>query len=249
MLVSIEFKKLKRTRLLLISFITIVLVAFIIVLQGLRYFQGERYINALGWLSEGALSLFTYYIFPPLFALIGSFIIGRELQHDTLKNLQMIPISHTKLMLVKLCVAFLISLFMSVVLFMVVICTEYIFNGRMMTIHFVITNFKQYLLQGIGCFVAVTPIITITTVLSRGYWISAAIAIVYSFIGVFITNSSIHSLYPISAIFEVSGARTVVASEYVMAVGSLVGALLLSLIFVWLPFKREGEFPLHKIKF
>ncbi|WP_342556410.1 ABC transporter permease [Paenibacillus sp. FSL R7-0652] len=241
MLVSIEFNKLKRTRLLLISVITIVLVAFIIVLQGLRYFQGERYINTLGWLSEGTLSLFTYYIFPPLFALIGSFIICRELQYDTLKNLQMIPISKTKLMLVKLCTACLISLLMSVVLFMVVICTEYIFNGRMMTINFVITNFKQYLLQGIGCFVAVTPIITIATVLSRGYWISAAIAIVYSFIGVFTTNSPIHSLYPISAIFEVSGARTVAAGEYVIAVGSLSGALLLSLIFIGLPFKREGE--------
>ncbi|MDR6726765.1 hypothetical protein J2W91_005289 [Paenibacillus amylolyticus] len=241
MLFSVEFDKLKRTRLLMISVITIVLVASIIVLQGLRYFQGERYINTLGWLSEGTLSLFTYYIFPPLFSLMGSFIIYRELQHDTLKNLQMIPLSNTRLMLVKILVAFCISLLMTSVLFLFVICAEFIFNRELMTIPFVITNLKQYILQGIGCFVAVTPIITIVTVLSRGYWISAAIAMVYSFIGVFTTNSSIHSMYPISAIFEISGARSVTPSEYFTALSSLVCVLLLSLLFVWLPLKKEGE--------
>ena len=65
---------------------------------------------------------------------------------------------------------------------------------------------KMYLLEGIGVFFAVSPIIALVPYLKKSYWLALVLAEVYSFSGLFMSMSNaLKTFYPITAIFGVSG--------------------------------------------
>ena len=65
---------------------------------------------------------------------------------------------------------------------------------------------NMYLLEGIGVFLAVSPIIALVPYWRKSYWLAMVLAELYSFAGLFMSMSPVlKTFYPISAIFGVSG--------------------------------------------
>lgn len=64
---------------------------------------------------------------------------------------------------------------------------------------------KTYLLQGVGIFLAVSPLIALVSKLKRGYWLALIFAEIYSFLGLFLGNGALRYIYPITAAFCISG--------------------------------------------
>lgn len=65
---------------------------------------------------------------------------------------------------------------------------------------------KAYFLDGICIFLAISPIIALISYMKKGYWIALVITEFYSFIGLFTsTSNTLKALYPITAVFTISG--------------------------------------------
>ena len=82
-----ESQKLHRSKILWIAGFATVMVGLIVFAQGQFTFYDRRYINGAGWFMTAAQSLATFYVLPAVIALLGSYMICREEQEDTLKSL------------------------------------------------------------------------------------------------------------------------------------------------------------------
>ena len=94
-----ERRKLRRSKILWIAGFATVMVALIVFAQGQFTFYESRYIDGAGWFMTAAQSLATFYVLPAVIALLGSYMICREEQEDTLKSLRLIPVDEVKLTL------------------------------------------------------------------------------------------------------------------------------------------------------
>jgi ABC-2 type transport system permease protein/bacitracin transport system permease protein len=107
--------------------------------------------------------------------------------------------------------------------------TEVILYTNKLTILEMIGYLKQYFLQGIALFFAITPLIAIVTIFRKGYWLSVIFAMIYSFAGVFTSQSQMFkSIYPISASFCFSGFYDVSGMQFMIACISLIISLLIA---------------------
>ena len=97
-----ERRKLRRSKILWIAGFATVMVALIVFAQGQFTFYERRYIDGAGWFMTAAQSLATFYVLPAVIALLGSYMICREEQEDTLKSLRLIPVDEVKLTLSKM---------------------------------------------------------------------------------------------------------------------------------------------------
>ena len=100
-----ERRKLRRSKILWIAGFATVMVALIVFAQGQFTFYESRYIDGAGWFMTAAQSLATFYVLPAVIALLGSYMICREEQEDTLKSLRLIPVDEVKLTLSKMVLA------------------------------------------------------------------------------------------------------------------------------------------------
>ena len=82
---------------------------------------------------------------------------------------------------------------------------------------------KMYLLEGIGVFFAVSPIIAIVPYLKKSYWLALLLAEIYSFAGLFMSMSNtLKTFYPITAIFGISGYYETTIQDYFCSLGILI---------------------------
>ena len=87
-------------------------------------FYESRYIDGAGWFMTAAQSLATFYVLPAVIALLGSYMICREEQEDTLKSLRLIPVDEVKLTLSKMVLALVFSVVIYLLLFAITFLVE-----------------------------------------------------------------------------------------------------------------------------
>ena len=88
----------------------------------------------------------------------------------------------------------------------------------------IISFFKSYLLEGIGVFLAVSPIIALVSYTKKSYWLALLLAEIYSFAGLFMSMSNLtRSFYPITALLGVAG-------YYEMTTANLIGSIFILLL-------------------
>lgn len=110
-LISMEFKKLKRCKVINIVICTMFLFYLCAAAQGIKSnYSADKLLNE-------TLICATFLIVPALFSLLGSYMLGREYQDDTMKNNQIIPVSIEKLIYAKLiaCLIIGIIIFLSLI--------------------------------------------------------------------------------------------------------------------------------------
>lgn len=201
-----EKLKLKRSRMLWVAAFSVVVVAFIVFMQGQYIYYGRRYVDIETWYMNAMQSLGSLYVFPAIIALMGSYMICREEQDDTLKSLLLIPVRVSDLIKAKLVMTAIFSIVLYAFLFAVSLIVEAILHLASLDPSEVLNFAKIYLLEGIGLFLAVSPVIAIVYRLKKSHWLALIFAEIYSFLGLFFGMQDIlRPIYPITAVFCVAG--------------------------------------------
>ena len=149
-------------------------------------------------------------------------MICREEQEDTIKSLRLIPISEAKMTIAKLLITFAFSVLFYLLLFGITFLVEVILHFRGLSIKMILSFFKIYLLDGIGIFFAIAPVIAVVSRIKKGYWLALIFTVIYSFAGLFTSISDVLSAcYPITATFNISGYFSATFGEIIISLMSL----------------------------
>lgn len=226
-----ERRKLRRSKILWIAGFATVMVALIVFAQGQFIFYGNRYIDEAGWFMTAAQSLATFYVLPAVIALLGSYMICREEQEDTLKSLRLIPVDEVKLTLAKMILTLVFSVLIYLLLFAITFLVEAILHFNELSVGLILGNLKTYLLDGIGVFLAISPIIALVARMKKGYWLALVFAEIYSFAGLFASMSEqLKTVYPMTAVFNLSGYYDASVVQVLIGVLVLLVCAVLSLL-------------------
>lgn len=228
-LILMEFKKLKRSKILYIVTCTMLLFYLCAAAQGIK----SAY-SANRLLSE-TLTYATYFIVPALFSLLGSYMLSREYQDDTMKNNMIVPVDTEKMTYAKLITCLIIGIIMFTVLFIFTIVSVLLIHADQITLDLLLRYLKIYLLHAIGCFIATLPIIVIMSMVKNGCWISVIFAEIYSFSGLVVASSLFRTIYPVTAAFGFSGANKTTITEFITCCFSMS----LSVAIAWIIIKIE----------
>ena len=214
-----EKQKLRHSKIIWITVFAVIMVAVIVFAQGQFVFNGSRYVDGAGWFMTASQSLATFYVLPAVLALLGSYMICREELEDTMKSLQLIPVNETKLTAAKMIVSLIFSILIYLLLFIITFSVEAILHFQSLSIGLVLGFLKTYLLDGLGIFLAISPIIALVAKMKKGYWLALVFAEIYSFAGLFASMSAtLKALYPITAVFNISGYYETVTLNWIYSV-------------------------------
>ena len=187
-----EWRKLRRSSIILLTVFATVLIAVIVLVAGRETTVDGFYLSDAGWYMTMVQPWATMFVLPAIVAMLGSYMICREEQDDTLKSLLLIPVNETTLTAAKMIVTFAISILIYLLLFAITFSVELLLHHTDLSVGMVLSFFKSYLLEGIGVFLAVSPIIALVSY--------------YSFAGLFMSMSSLtKTFYPITALLGVAG--------------------------------------------
>ncbi len=201
-----ERKKLRNSKIIKIAAFAVVMSAVIVFAEGQFTFNGLRYVDGAGWFMSAAQSLATFYVLPAIVALFGSYMICREEQEDTMKSLRLIPIDEVKLIAAKMIIAMIFSVLIYLFLFVVTFAVEAALHFGALSFQAVLGFFFTYLINGLGIFLAISPVIALAARIKKGYLTALIIAEIYSFAGLFASMSeTLKTIYPITAVFKLSG--------------------------------------------
>lgn len=229
-----EFQKLRRSNIILFTIFAIVFTAAFVFFAGTTMVSPEQMtVSSVGWYMTMTQVWETVFVLPAVIALLGSYMICREEQDDTIKNLRLIPINERKLTAAKMIVLFLFSVLAYFLLFLLTFLTEMVLHASELSVKVFFDFLNMYLLEGIGVFFAVSPIITIVPYLKKNYWLALAAAEIYSFAGLFMSMSNtLRTFYPITAIFGISSYYETTAQEKLCSFLVLLLCGTLALVFL-----------------
>lgn len=232
-----ECQKIRRSKIVWITVFASIMIAVIVFAGGqdvyndpdLHYglksfYDGSRYIDNAGWYMDAVQPWSTFFVLPAVIALLGSYIICREEEEDTIKSLRLIPINETKLTIAKMIITFIFSILLYLLLFTITFLTESVLHFSDLSTKLVLSCMKEYFLDGIGVFFAISPIIALVSRMKKGYWLALVFTEVYSIAGLFAGMSNVlQTFFPIAAIFNISG-YYITTGEKIM--GSIISLLL-----------------------
>lgn len=241
-LLFVEFKKLHRIKLIPLVVFAMFITLGTVFIQGQFSYTGVKYINVSGWYMKQVQSLATYFVLPGIIALLGSYIVCREEQEDVLKSLKLIPVDEKNMLLAKMSITFLLSVFIYAMLFIASAIIEMILHttADAMEMSEIIHFLVVYVLSGVGVFIAISPIVAIVGIVKKSYWLALVIAEIYSFVGIFFaSNEIIRAIYPVSSVFIFSGAYGASVIEIFISMGVLI--LCMAVSFLLLKKLRFGK--------
>lgn len=97
-----EFKKLRRSNIIIFTIFATILIAIIVLVSGMTTVSNDQLTtNTVGWYMTITQVWGTMFVLPAVIALLGSYMICREEQDDTMKALRLIPINETKMTVLK----------------------------------------------------------------------------------------------------------------------------------------------------
>lgn len=224
-MIKTEFIKLKRYHILWAG---IALMLLSVLLTLFTSLANDGSVWDYAYLTEQVIKNNMSTIFPMCITLIAGYIISREQKDDTLKNIQVIPISCKRLLIGKLFVCGILSIFLGVICTVFTIAAELFAKFPGFTIPLAFQSLVQITLGNFLLYLAVLPIIVLTSRMSGGFLIGVIIAFVYGYGGMFAAgNMSIANIYPITASLGLIGYRS-----YDTAVHWNLASCAFSIIFV-----------------
>ncbi len=238
-----ERQKLRRSNMVWVAFFATVLLAAIVLIGGQQVYEGARYIDKPGWFLSVLQPWATMLALPAVIALLGSYMICREQQDDTLKTLRLIPINEAKLTVAKMILAFVICVLLYLLLFVLAFAAEAALHAPALPAGMVLGFLKAYLIDGVAVFFAISPIIALVSrnkngywlaLVSRnknGYWLALVFTELYSFTGLFTSMSNtLRAIYPMTAVFGLSGYYGSTPGQFALSGISLLACGMLAVI-------------------
>ena len=124
-----EFQKLRRSNIIMFTIFATILIAVIVFVSGVTTVSDNQLTTStVGWYMTITQVWATMFVLPAVIALLGSYMICREEQDDTLKSLRLIPVNETKLTTAKMIVALVFSMLVYLLLFVITFMTEVILH-------------------------------------------------------------------------------------------------------------------------
>ena len=245
-----EIQKLRRSNIIIFTIFATIMIAVIVFVSGITTVSDDQLTTSVvGWYMTITQVWATMFVLPAIVALLGSYIICREEQDDTIKSLRLIPVDEVKLTVAKMIVAFIFSILIYMLLFIITLFVEALLHFSDLSVSVILTYFKMYIIDGACVFLAVSPIIAIVPYLKKSYWLALILAEIYSFAGLFMSMSnSLRTFYPITAIFGVSGYYDTTFQGWSCSLGILVlsGCLSVALL-KGLSHRQKGKTSNEKI--
>lgn len=236
-----EWRKLRRSSVISFAVFATVLIAFIVLFAGRETTIDGFYLSDAGWYMTMVQPWATMFVLPAIIAMLGSYMICREEQDDTLKSLLIVPVNETVLTAAKMIVTFVLSVLIYLLLFIITLIVELVLHYSDLSIAMVLSFFKSYLLEGIGVFLAISPIIAFVSYTKKSYWLALLLAEIYSFAGLFMSMSNLtKTFYPITALLGVAGYYETTTANLIGSISILLlcGGLAV-FILVWHRHNRE----------
>lgn len=142
-------------------------------------------------------------------SLIIGYMISREQTDDTLKNILTIPVSFRMLLTGKLIVGGFLSWMLGMVCSLFTIIAEILVRFSGLHASLAIQSFLQISAVNVFQYLAVLPIIVLTSRVSSGFLVGVIAAFVYGCGGMFAAgNMTLSNLYPITASLGLVGYRS-----------------------------------------
>lgn len=201
-----ECQKLRRLSLLLLTIFAVCGIAFMVFIGGKSTDYGPPYLEEAGWYMTMTQPWATLLVLPAVIALLGSYMICREAEDDTLKSLLLVPVSETRLTAAKMLLTFVFSILLYLLLFAITFLGEAILHIHALSTNMVLHFLKSYFLEGICVFLAVSPVIALVAYWKKSYWLALVLAEIYSFADLFTSMSNtLRTFYPVSAALGIAG--------------------------------------------
>ncbi|CAI6035990.1 hypothetical protein PAECIP112173_00821 [Paenibacillus sp. JJ-100] len=218
-----EHQKIRRLSFVWIAIFATIMVAVIVFLSGFTDHNGIRDIDTAGWYMAVAQPLATFFVLPAVIALLGSYLICREEQERVIDSLRLVPVNEAKLTIAKMMVTLVYSILFYLLLFLITCLTEVALHFSDLSLGMIVNYLKAYFLDGVCIFLAISPIIALVSYMKKGYWIALVITEFYSFIGLFTsTSDTLKALYPITAVFTISGYYDASTTQVILSCFSLL---------------------------
>lgn len=201
-----ECQKLRRSNIIWLAVFATIMVAVIVFIGGKSLDYGIQSIYDAGWYMTMTHPWATFLVLPAVISLLGSYMICREEEDDTIKSLQLIPVNEAKMTASKMIITFVFSILIYLLLFALVFSTEAILHFSDLSVGMVLGFLKAYLLDGLGVFLAVSPIIALVSHMKKNYWLALMLTELCSFAAIFMSMSNtLKTFYPFAAVFGISG--------------------------------------------
>lgn len=205
-IIQTEFHKLKRYHILWAG---IALMLLSVLLTLFTSMANDGSVWDFAYLTEQVIKNNMSLIFPMCISLIAGYIISREQTHDTLKNILTVPISFKKLLTGKLFVCGVLSIFFGLICSLFTIIAELLSGFPGFSFALALQSIVQISVVNFLLYLAVLPIVVLSSKTSKGFLAGAIVAFVYGYGGMFAAgNMSLANMYPITATLGLAGYRS-----------------------------------------
>ncbi|WP_334073244.1 MULTISPECIES: ABC transporter permease [Paenibacillus] len=138
-------------------------------------------------------------VLPATITLIAGCIINREQTDDTLKNILTIPVTFRRLLIGKLITVGILSIFLGAVSFVLTLVVFLISGFTGLSAAFMVQSLFQMIGINLCVYLAVLPIVVVTSRSANGFMAGVGFAFFYGFVGVFAAGHGLTNIYPIAA--------------------------------------------------
>lgn len=178
-LIKVEILKLKRYNILILGVCTTFGTVMIAVYQAWSMrFYGMDFSGIADFVLWDGLTL----LMPFTIALIGGFILKRELTDHTLPAVLMVPVSESKLLAAKLIITAIVTEFLVLFEYIMTIGAAFMLGvGGSITGILLLSYFSKFMLIGLTTFIAVLPLFVVTAYFRKGYLGSTILAFLWAF--------------------------------------------------------------------
>lgn len=196
-IIKTEFYKLKRYHILWAG---VALMLLSVLLTLFTSMANDGSVWDFAYLTEQVIKNNMSMIFPMCISLIAGYMISREQTDDTLKNILTLPVSFKRLLTGKLMVCGVLSIVFGLICSLFTIIAELIVGFPGFHFSLILKAVLQITAVNFFLYLAVLPIIIITSRKSGSFLIGVIVAFVYGYGGMFAAgNMTLANIYPITA--------------------------------------------------
>lgn len=196
-IIKTEFYKLKRYHILWAG---VALMLLSVLLTLFTSMANDGSVWDFAYLTEQVIKNNMSMIFPMCISLIAGYMISREQTDDTLKNILTVPVSFKRLLTGKLIVCGVLSVMFGLICSLFTVIAELIVGFPGFHFSLILQAVLQITAVNFFLYLAVLPIIIITSRKSGSFLIGVIVAFVYGYGGMFAAgNMTLANIYPITA--------------------------------------------------
>lgn len=196
-IIKTEFYKLKRYHILWAG---VALMLLSVLLTLFTSMANDGSVWDFAYLTEQVIKNNMSMIFPMCISLIAGYMISREQTDDTLKNILTVPVSFKRLLIGKLMVCGVLSIVFGLICSLFTVIAELIVGFPGFHFSLILQAVLQITAVNFFLYLAVLPIIIITSRKSGSFLIGVIVAFVYGYGGMFAAgNMTLANIYPITA--------------------------------------------------